>query len=128
MTTFTICVKASVISSLVALSLAVAGPAFASATSDDQVPQGEMSLKGADLSSPATVKKLQYRARRVAEEICYGNRDTKDISLTSERECYTTAVQNAFAQIERKHQIALADAQATQVADQSVHSTVRTAR
>jgi len=129
MTQFFTSVKASVITSVAIVTLAVAGPAFANTTEDNQLPQAEINIKSADLTSPSVVKQLQAQARRVASQICYSSGDIRDMSQAiAERDCYNTAVRDALAQIETKHEIALAKAGNAQVADQMVHTSVRTER
>jgi len=124
MTTFSNFVKASVISTIAIVSFAAASQVSAATQDPDQAPQAEMSIKGADLTSPVVIKKLQTKARMVAHDMCFSG--ASPFPTTSERDCYDTALKSAFGQIEAKHQLALANANSNLAAGETIHSSART--
>lgn len=124
MTKFSNFVKASVISTIAIVSITVASQASAATQDTEQAPQAEMNIRDADFTSPAAVQQLQKKARVVAINICFSGTGT--FPSTSERECYNTAVKSAFTQIEAKRQLALAHANTTLAAGETMHSSART--
>jgi len=126
MTKFSNLVKASVFSTIAIVSIAASSQASATTQDTDQAPQAEMSIKGADFTSPAVIKKLQAKARMVAHNMCISG--DSPLPTTSERDCYNIAIKSAFGQIEAKHQLALADSTTNLAAGETIRSSVRTER
>lgn len=80
----------------------------------DGVPYRLIDTAGLDLSSPATVRKLQVRVHWAAESVCPKNLELDDMVPSPERrDCLNKAVGQGLAQIEAKRLAAVNSARAT---------------
>jgi UrcA family protein len=98
--------------SLVLAAAAFAGAGFAAtaqaADSDDQIPHAVLNVSSIDLTSDRAVAALKTEVRRTAAEICTPYGDGSGKMSRDEQTCFDVAVRNSFADIEARHQLALA--------------------
>jgi len=104
--------------SLVLAAAAFAGAGFAAtahaadnaqaADTDAQIPHAVLNTAGIDLTSDRAVATLKAAVRNTAAQICTSYGDGSGKMSRDEQTCFDVAVRNSFADIEARHQLALA--------------------
>lgn len=94
--------RATAFAGLISGCVAMSAPAFAA--EDGVLPQGTLSLRGADFTSAPAVARLKRHLRHVAMDICTANAGNPRFMDPSEQACYDTALKDGLAQIDSRQQ------------------------